>query len=203
MNDVNIILYNAIKSKIVKIWKEIQNHFNNSTNIHNIYLVWSSSWVRTLFFNPIQPDEQDSKPSPRVRAFELAQSSGSNRVWSLKSTRRTELSVQFNSSNKILGPILGLIAQPEIFVWAEIRIECSTNKYACSIQLVERNAVFDSTRRTKTRTRSTRSAKSACPVQLVELRHCVQLCSNLGLNARARVQLNSTITLHLLYSTND
>jgi hypothetical protein len=37
VNDVNIILYNAIKSKIVKIWKEIQNHFNNSTNIHIIY----------------------------------------------------------------------------------------------------------------------------------------------------------------------
>jgi hypothetical protein len=37
VNDVNIILYNVIKSKIVKIWKEIQNYFNNSTNIHIIY----------------------------------------------------------------------------------------------------------------------------------------------------------------------
>ncbi len=37
VNDVNIILYNAIKSEVVKIWKKIQNHFNNSTNIHNIY----------------------------------------------------------------------------------------------------------------------------------------------------------------------
>jgi hypothetical protein len=37
VNDDNNILYNAIKSKVVKIWQEIQNHFNNSTNIHIIY----------------------------------------------------------------------------------------------------------------------------------------------------------------------
>jgi hypothetical protein len=39
VNDDNNILYNAIKSKIVKIWQEIQNHFNNSTNIHIIYYI--------------------------------------------------------------------------------------------------------------------------------------------------------------------
>jgi hypothetical protein len=30
------------------------------------------------FFNPTRPDGQDSKPSPRVRAPELAQGSGSD-----------------------------------------------------------------------------------------------------------------------------
>jgi hypothetical protein len=39
VNDDSNILYNAIKSKIVKIWQEIQNHFNNSTNIHIIYYI--------------------------------------------------------------------------------------------------------------------------------------------------------------------
>ncbi len=125
--------------------------------------MWSSSWVRTLFVNPTQPDEQDPKPSPKVRAPELAQGSGSNRVWPLKSIRRTELSVQSNSSNKILDSTLELIVQYEIFVWVEIRVECSTNKYVCSIQFVERNAVFDSIRRTKIRTRSTLPNKTGKP----------------------------------------
>ncbi len=44
------------------------------------FLMWSSCWVRTLFFNSIQPDEQNLKPSPRIRAPELVQSSGSNRI---------------------------------------------------------------------------------------------------------------------------
>jgi hypothetical protein len=52
--------------------------------------------------------------------------------------------------------------------------------------------------RTKTRIRPTRSAKSACPIQSVGLRHCAQPCPNLGLDARARVQLNPTITLSSL-----
>ncbi len=37
VNDDSNILYNATKSEIVKIWQEIQNHFNNSTNTHIIY----------------------------------------------------------------------------------------------------------------------------------------------------------------------
>jgi hypothetical protein len=142
----------------------------------NFRLVWSSSWVRTLFFNPTQSDEQDPKPSPRVRAPELAQGSGSDRVWSFKSIRRTELSVQFNSSNKILDSILELIAQFEIFVWVEIRVEYSTNKYVCSIQFVERNAVFDSIRRTKTRTRSILSNKTD---ELDSIRRTRNLCPTL------------------------
>jgi hypothetical protein len=126
-------------------------------------LVWPSNRIRTLFFNPTQPDEQDPKPSPRARAPELAQSSSSNRIWPLKPSRRTELSVQFNPSDKILGPTLGLAVQPEIFVWVEIRVECSTNKYACSNQPVGHTTVSDSTRRTRTRTRRTRSDRRDAP----------------------------------------
>jgi hypothetical protein len=33
--------------------------------------VWSSSWVRTLFFNSTRFDEQTLKPNSRVKAFEL------------------------------------------------------------------------------------------------------------------------------------
>ncbi len=142
--------------------------------------MWSSGWVRTLFFNPTQPDEQDLKPSPRVRAPKVVQGSGLDRVWPPKPTRRTELSVQFNPSDKILGPTLGLTAQPEIFVWAEIRVECSTNKYVCSIQFVERNAAFDSTRRTKTRIRPTLPNKTGEPGST---RQTGNLCSTL-LNPR-------------------
>jgi hypothetical protein len=45
----------------------------------NSNVVWPSGWVRTLVFNPTRPDEQNPKPSPRVRAPELAQGSGSDR----------------------------------------------------------------------------------------------------------------------------
>ncbi len=38
--------------------------------------MWPSGWVRTLFFNPTQPDGQNLKPSPRVRTPELVQDSG-------------------------------------------------------------------------------------------------------------------------------
>ncbi len=34
-------------------------------------VVWSSSWVRTLFFNSTRFDEQTLKPNSRVKAFEL------------------------------------------------------------------------------------------------------------------------------------
>jgi hypothetical protein len=154
-----------------------------------IRLVWSSDWVRTLFFNPTQSDEQDSKPSSKIRAFELVQNSNSNRVWSLNSIRRTELSVQFNSSDKILDPTLGLTVQPEFFVWAEIRIECSTNKYACSIQFVERNAVFDSIRRTKIRIRSILSNKTD---EFDSTRRTKNLCSIL-LNPRIERSSSNSI----------
>ncbi len=54
---------------------------NAFLNAHNDELVvWPSDWVRTLFFNPIQPDGQNPKPSLRVRTSELAQSSGSDRI---------------------------------------------------------------------------------------------------------------------------
>jgi hypothetical protein len=43
--------------------------------------VWSSGWVRTLFFNPTQSDGQNPKPSPRVRTPELVQGSGSDKTW--------------------------------------------------------------------------------------------------------------------------
>jgi hypothetical protein len=153
------------------------------------FIMWSSNWVRTLFFNSTQFDEQNSKFSSKIRAFELAQNSSSNKVWSFKSIRRTELFVQFNSSNKILDSILELIAQFEIFVWVEIRIKCSTNKYVCSIQFVERNAVFNSIRRTKIRIRSILSNKTN---EFDSIRRTKNLCLIL-LNLKIeRSSLNST-----------
>jgi hypothetical protein len=120
--------------------------------------VWPSGWVRTLFFNPTRPDGQDPKPSPRARALELAQGSGSDRTWPPRQIRRTELSVQFNSSNKIWWSTLRLISQFELFVWVEIRVECSTNKYVCSIQLVEQE--LESVQLVRT--------EGVHPIQLVE-----------------------------------
>ncbi len=95
-------------------------------------LVWSSSWVRTLFFNPIRPDEQESKPSPRIRVRGLAQDSSSDGSacsdptrnlkktvqlvsWTLNSSfgsttssdwtfERTKILVRFNPSNKNPNP---------------------------------------------------------------------------------------------------
>jgi hypothetical protein len=180
------------------IWCQQRLHTRRmSQPVRRTWLVWPSGWVRTLFFNPTRPDGQDSKPSPRARTPKLAQGSGSDKSWPLRSTRRTGLLVQPSPSDEICLSTLGLIAQPEIFVWVDIRVGRSTDKTLCPIQPVGQDAVFDSTRRTPTRTRSTRSAKSACPVQPVRLRHCVQPCPNLGLDARARVQPNPTVTLNL------
>ncbi len=164
------------------------------------WIVWPSGWIRTFFFNPTRPDEQNPKPSPRVRTSELAQDSGSNRTWSLRPIRRTNLIVRLSSSNKIFDSILDLRAQLGVFVWRRVRVERSTNKNACSIQPVGRNPVFDLTRRTKTRARSTRSNKKTCSIQLVELRIHVQPCPNLGLDARARVQHNPTVILNVKFT---
>jgi hypothetical protein len=103
--------------------------------------MWSSRWIRTIFFNSTQPDEQNSKPSPRARTPELAQGSGSDRIacpvqfvgqiWSFNprvdhSTRmsihttvsswaleRTKILVRFNPSNKNPNPINPLGQEPE------------------------------------------------------------------------------------------
>jgi hypothetical protein len=72
------------KIRLINSW--CLTHFRDTLNSDRAVarmtstLMWSSSWVRTLFFNPIQPDEQNSKPSLRVRTLELAQSSSSDRI---------------------------------------------------------------------------------------------------------------------------
>jgi hypothetical protein len=97
-------------------------------------IVWPSGWVRTLFFNPTQPDGQNPKPSPRVRTPELAQGSGSDRIaspaqpvgqiWPFNprfvyepkfglSVRRTSMSIRFNPSNKNPNPINPSGQKPE------------------------------------------------------------------------------------------
>ncbi len=43
-------------------------------------LVWSSNWVRTIFFNSIRLDEQSSKFSSRIRTLELVQNSNSKKT---------------------------------------------------------------------------------------------------------------------------
>jgi hypothetical protein len=67
-------------------------------------IVWSSGWIRTLFFNPTQSDEQNPKSSPRIRTPELIQSSSLNKTWYSSpsvgqnclssSARRAKLTVQ-------------------------------------------------------------------------------------------------------------
>ncbi len=59
--------------------------------------MWPSSWVRTLFFNPTRPDEQESKPSPRIRVRELAQGSGSDGLACSNPTRNLKMIVQLVS----------------------------------------------------------------------------------------------------------
>jgi hypothetical protein len=59
-----------------------------------ILLVWPSGWVRTPFFNPTRPDGQESKPSPRARAPELAQGSGSDGFTCPDPTRNPKTAVQ-------------------------------------------------------------------------------------------------------------
>jgi hypothetical protein len=82
-------------------WKRFDNE--NDLMIKTIWwwkrlddekVVWSSSWVWTLFFNPIRPDEQDSKPSPRVRVRGLAQGSSSNECACSDSTRNSKTAAQ-------------------------------------------------------------------------------------------------------------
>jgi hypothetical protein len=136
--------------------------------------MWSSNWVRTLFFNLTQFDEQNSKFSPRVRTFELAQSSSSNRI--ACSAQFVEQTWSFN-----------------------FKIDHSTRDFCMSRDsnwvLDEQVCLFDSIRRTRTRIRSILSNKNSNPFNSFEQKECVQFCSILELNVRARVQLNSTVIL--------
>jgi hypothetical protein len=138
------------------------------------HLVWSSSWFWTLFFNPTQLDEQDPKPSPRIRAPELAQGLGSDRI--------------------------ACSAQPVGQIWPfNPRVGHPTRDFCMG-----RNSgwvpdgqvcLSDSTRRTRRCVRFNPSDKNPNPINPLEQKGYVQPCPNLELNARARVQLNSTITL--------
>ncbi len=59
--------------------------------------MWSSSWVRTFFFNSIRLDEQESKLSSRIKIRELAQNSGSNELACFNSIRNLKMIAQFVS----------------------------------------------------------------------------------------------------------
>jgi hypothetical protein len=59
-----------------------------------IWVVWSSGWVRTLFFNPTRFDEQESKSSPRIKVRELAQDSGSDGLACPDPTRNLKMTAQ-------------------------------------------------------------------------------------------------------------
>ncbi len=136
--------------------------------------MWSSGWVRTLFFNSTQPDEQNPKPSPRVRTSELAQGSGSDRI---------ACSVQPVEQNLMANP----------------RVDLSTRAFGMSRNwgwaLDEQIGLFDSTRRTRTRTRPILPDKNPNPSNPPGQKGCAQPCPTLGLDARARVQLNPTVIL--------
>ncbi len=139
-----------------------------------INLVWSSSWIRTLFFNPTQSDEQNSKSSSRIRTSELAQSSSSDRI---------ACSVQFVEQNLMINS----------------RIDLSTRAFCMSRNsnwaFDEQLCLFDSIRRTKVRARVIRPNKNLNSFDSLEREEYVQSCPNLELNTRARVQPNPTTTL--------
>ncbi len=141
--------------------------------------MWPSGWVRTLFFNPTQPDGQNPKPSPRVRTPELAQDSGSDRIaCSVQSVGQIwpfNPRVGHSTRDFCMGRNSGWVSDGQV-------------------------CLSDSTRRTRTRTRSIRSDKHPSPINPLGQKRYVQSCPNLGLDARARVQFNSTVTL---LSTNE
>jgi hypothetical protein len=138
------------------------------------FVVWSSSWVRTLFFNSTQPDEQNPKSSPRARTPELAQGSGADRI--ACSAQLVEQIWSFNP-----------------------RVDYSIRDFCMSRNsdwvLDEQVCLFDSIRRTRTRIRSILLNKNSNPFNSFGQKECAQPCPTLGLNARARAQLNPTATL--------
>jgi hypothetical protein len=137
-------------------------------------IMWSSGWIRTLFFNSIQSDEQNPKPSPRIRTPELAQNSGSNRI---------ACSVQSVEQNLMINLRIDL----------SIRAFCMSRNSSWAFD--EQLCLFDSIRRTKVRVRVIRSDKNLNPFDPLGREEYVQPCPNLGLNTRARVQPNSTAIL--------
>ncbi len=141
---------------------------------HMLFVVWLSNWVRTLFFNSTQLDEQNPKSSPRIRTSELAQNSDSDRI---------ACSVQFVERNLMINSRIDL----------SIRAFCINRNSDWTLD--EQVCLFDSIRRTKVRGRVIRSNKNPNPFDSLGREGYVQPCPNLELNARARVQLNSTITL--------
>ncbi len=139
--------------------------------------MWPSDWIRTLFFNSTQSDEQNSKPSPRVRTPELAQSLGSDRI---------ACSVQSVEQNLMINPRIDL----------SIRAFCMSRNSDWTLD--GQLCLFDSIRRTKVRVRVIRPDKNLNPSDSLGWEGYVQFCPNLGLNTRARVQLNPTATLRTL-----
>jgi hypothetical protein len=72
----------------------------------------------------------------------------------------------------------------------KLELNVRANKNLCSIQFVEQVCLFNSIRRTRIRTRSIRSNKISISFNSLKQKKCTQFCSNLELNASARVQFN-------------
>ncbi len=121
---------------------------------------------RRFFKNP--------KPSSKIRTPELAQDSGSNRIACL--AQLVEQILSFNP-----------------------RVDHSTRDFCMSRNsnwvFDEQVCLFNSIRRTRIRIRSILSNKNPNSFNSFEQKECAQPCSVLGLNARVRVQFNSTVTL--------
>jgi hypothetical protein len=128
--------------KATKIVNQYERHQKRLSRV-----VWPSDWVRTLLFNPTRPDERDPKPSPRVRALELAQGSDSDGPACSDPTRNLKTAAQ---------PVSWAL-NPNIDSYNNLGLSVRADKNPCSIQLIEQVCLSDSTRRTRTRTRQIRS----------------------------------------------
>jgi hypothetical protein len=119
-----------------------------------------------------------------------------NRIWSLRSTRRTELNVLTQFENlKTIVRFVSWALNSNIDSYNKLELNVRANKNSCSIQFDEQVCLFDLIRRTRTRTRLIRSNKISSSFNSLGQKECTQPCSNLGFDARARVQLNPTATL--------
>jgi hypothetical protein len=96
------------------------------------WVVWSSGWIRTHFFNPTQPDEQNPKPSLRVRTSELVQDSGSDKTW--YSSQSVEQNCLFSPVRRAKLTVQSTVWEPNSRIWYEPKFELSARRTSMSVR---------------------------------------------------------------------